>query len=90
MTRTLSFARLKDWDERERKQQDIVAKLQPELSRIAGISVFAINPPSLGQQRGSKPVEIVIQTSGTYKDLEGHVDRMLERIARKSRPDQRR
>ncbi|GEO38864.1 acriflavin resistance protein [Skermanella aerolata] len=81
VTRTMSFARLKDWDERERKQQDIVAKLQPELSKIAGISVFAVNPPSLGQSRGSKPVEIVIQTSGTYKELEGHVNRMLERIA---------
>jgi multidrug efflux pump len=81
VTRTLSFARLKDWDERDRKQQDIVAALQPELSRIPGISVFAINPPSLGQRGGSKPVEIVIQTSGTYKELEGYVDRMLERIA---------
>ncbi|UEM05960.1 efflux RND transporter permease subunit [Skermanella rosea] len=81
VTRTLSFARLKDWDERERKQQDIVAELQPKLSRIAGISVFALNPPSLGQRGGSKPVEFVIQTSGTYAELDGYVSRMLDRIA---------
>src|SRR4051794_11011060 len=70
VTNTMSFARLKDWDERDRKQQDIVAKLQPELARIPGISAFAVNPPSLGQRGSGKPVEIVIETSGTYKDLE--------------------
>ncbi|QQP92034.1 efflux RND transporter permease subunit [Skermanella sp. TT6] len=81
VTRTLSFARLTDWDERERRQQDIVAELQPKLSRIAGINVFALNPPSLGQRGGSKPVEFVIQTSGTYAELDGYVSRMLDRIA---------
>jgi multidrug efflux pump len=81
VTNTMSFARLKDWNERDRKQQDIVAKLQLELARIPGISAFAVNPPSLGQRGSGKPVEIVIETSGTYKDLEGYVDRMQERIA---------
>jgi multidrug efflux pump len=81
VTRTLAFARLRDWDDRDRKQQDIVAQLQSKLSKIAGISVFALNPPSLGQRGGSKPVEFVIQTSGTYKELEDYVNRMLERIS---------
>src|SRR3954468_3049354 len=84
VTNTMSFARLKDWDERDRKQQDIVAQLQLELARIPGISAFAVNPPSLGQRGSGKPVEIVIETSGTYKDLEGYVDRMQERIAAKT------
>ncbi|WP_029007493.1 efflux RND transporter permease subunit [Azospirillum halopraeferens] len=80
VTRNIAFARLKDWDERERSQQEIVAALQPQLARIAGMTIFPVNPPSFGQRASSRPIEYVIQTSGTYADLEEYVERMLERI----------
>ena len=79
VTNFRSFVRLIDWDDRETKQQAIVAALNPKLKRIPGLQVSAINPPSLGQSRGSRPVEFVIQTSGTYADLEGYVSQLLER-----------
>ncbi len=76
-----SFVRLKDWSERDTKQQDIVAALTPLLKRIPGLSVSAVNPPSLGQSRGSRPVEFVIETSGTYEQLQGYVAAVMEKVA---------
>jgi multidrug efflux pump len=80
VTRFNSFARLNDWSERERKQQDIVAELQPKLQRIAGMQVFATNPASLGVRGGGRPVQFVVQTSGSYEQLKEYSDRLIERI----------
>ena len=77
----LAIGRLSDWSERDRKQQDIVAEVTPQLRRIAGVQANANNPPSLGQRGGSRPIEFVLQTSGTYEQLQGYLDKMLERIA---------
>ncbi|WP_207461458.1 efflux RND transporter permease subunit [Azospirillum sp. SYSU D00513] len=80
VTRSISIAQLQDWDSRDRKQQEIAAAIQPELARIAGISAFPVNQASFGQRGTSRPIEFVIQTSGTYADLEDYVNRMMERI----------
>ncbi|NYZ12513.1 efflux RND transporter permease subunit [Azospirillum sp. RWY-5-1] len=80
VTRSVAFARLKDWDERERSQQEIAAEMQARMSRIAGMTIVPVNPPSFGQRGSSRPVEYVIQTSGTYAQLQQHVDRVMERI----------
>ncbi|MDQ4060418.1 MAG: efflux RND transporter permease subunit, partial [Pseudomonadota bacterium] len=61
VNRAIAFARLKPWEERTRKQQQIVGEIQQGLSRIPGILAFAVNPPSLGQSGASKPVEFVVR-----------------------------
>src|SRR5690606_35515976 len=76
----IALGRLKDWSERERSQQQMTAELTPKLRRIAGLTPFTNNPPSLGQRGASRPVEFVIQTSGTYEQLQEYVDLMMERI----------
>ena len=81
VTNFLVIGRLSDWSERDRKQQDLVAEITPKIRSIPGVLAFAQNPPSLGQRGGSRPVEFVIQTSGTYEQLQEFADRMLERIA---------
>jgi len=78
--RFLVIGRLKDWGERDVRQQELVAKLTPELRRIAGINAYANNPPSLGASNSSRPIEFVLQTSGTYEQLNEYTDRFLERI----------
>jgi multidrug efflux pump len=80
VSQLFAIGRLKDWDERERKQQELTAELGPKLRSIPGVNAFASNPPSLGVRGSSRPIEFVIQTSGTYEDLQGHVDKVLERI----------
>ncbi len=83
VTRAIVIARLKPWEERRKTQQQIVAELNRELQKIAGIRIFAANPPSLGGGgRGNTPVEFVIRTSEPYATLKTYLDRVLEAAAR--------
>ncbi|HEY7384210.1 MAG TPA: efflux RND transporter permease subunit [Beijerinckiaceae bacterium] len=82
VTTARSFALLKPWEERGRKQQDIVAEINRGLSRIPGIRVFATNPPSLGGSGRSQPVEFVLRSSESYDRLRGYVDAVIAEAAR--------
>ena len=77
VTQGINFVRLKDWDERPLKQQDITKSLFPKLFAIPGLLAFASNPPSLGQSPIDKPIQYVLQTSQPYDVLQGAVDQML-------------
>src|SRR5690606_1266731 len=76
----VAIGRLQDWRERDRKQQAMTAEIGPKLRRIPGVMAFASDPPSLGVRGSSRPVEVVIQTSGTYEELQQHVDKVLDRL----------
>jgi multidrug efflux pump len=80
VTDFITIGRLSDWSERERKQQALVAGISPQLRQIPGVNAFANNPPSLGVRSNSRPVEFVIQTSGTYEELRRQVDELLQRV----------
>ncbi|AZO80049.1 MULTISPECIES: efflux RND transporter permease subunit [unclassified Bosea (in: a-proteobacteria)] len=81
VTRAIAFARLKPWEERHRKQQDLVAEINKGLSQIPGIRLFATNPPSLGQGgANSKPVEFVLRSSDPYVTIKENVDRLIAEV----------
>lgn len=81
VTRAIAFARLKPWEQRERKQQNLVAEINKGLSQIPGIRLFATNPPSLGQGgANSKPVEFVLRSSESYQAIKENVDRLLAEV----------
>ena len=61
------FSRLRHWDERDVKQQALVAKLVPLLAEIPEALVFAINPPGLSR-RSQADVEMVIKAPGASLD----------------------
>ncbi len=81
VSQAISFMGLEDWEERTRSQQAVVGEMFPKLFAIPGIMAFATNPPSLGQSVISKPVEMVLQISGSYDDLQTLVDRIMARVA---------
>jgi multidrug efflux pump len=81
----LIFTVLKDWDDRERKQRDISQEIIPKIKRIAGVQAFATDPGAFGQRGTVRPIEFVIQTSGTYDELQGFADKLMDRIAENSR-----
>lgn len=83
VTRAIAFARLKPWEERKTKQQEITAKLNRELSQVPGVRMFALNPPSLGGRGSRKPIEIVLRSSESYAQLKKYSDRLISE-ARKS------
>ena len=70
--------RLKSWEERTKKQQQIADELRPKFAGIPGALAFPINPPSLGQSFRSTPVEYVIMSQVPYPELQRVVDRFLD------------
>ncbi|MEZ0262398.1 MAG: efflux RND transporter permease subunit [Alphaproteobacteria bacterium] len=75
----IAFVRLKPWEERKRKQQEITKELTPQIAKAtAGISAFPRNPPSLGGSARSSPVQMVILTSGTYAELDKAVTTLVQ------------
>jgi multidrug efflux pump len=74
------FARLRHWDERDVKQQALVAKLVPQLMQIPEALVFAINPPGLSR-RSQADVELVIKGPGAGLDELAQVSgRVVQRL----------
>ncbi|MDJ0957776.1 MAG: efflux RND transporter permease subunit [Arenicellales bacterium] len=60
---------LSPWSQRERSQMDLQPELQGQLTGIAGMDVFAINPPSLPGTPMGMPVSFVITTTYDYETL---------------------
>jgi multidrug efflux pump len=78
----VSFAGLKDWDERDRKAQAVAAELAPKLAGLPGVLAFPSLPQSLGQSPRAKPVEVVIITSGSYEELDRVANALVTDLAR--------
>ncbi|MBI2380268.1 MAG: efflux RND transporter permease subunit [Gammaproteobacteria bacterium] len=77
-TQTIQFVRLQDWEDRTRKPQEIAQSIGGQLfAGIPGIMAFPVIPPSLGQGPISKPLEVVVQTSGSFEELQKTVDALM-------------
>ncbi|MBX3660910.1 MAG: efflux RND transporter permease subunit [Burkholderiales bacterium] len=73
----LSFVRLTDWSERDRKTQQITASIAPQMfARMPGVLAFPVNPPSLGQSFRNPPVQFVVQ-GNSYEDLDRRVSALV-------------
>ncbi len=78
----IAFGRMTPWENRKRKQQDIVKELAPKIvAATAGVSAFPINPPSLGASARSKPIQVDILTSGTYAELDPVMQKLVQDLA---------
>ncbi|MGQ0662969.1 MAG: efflux RND transporter permease subunit [Pseudomonadota bacterium] len=80
----LVFVRLKPWDQRTRKQQDMTQEIFPKVLAVPGARAFAVNPPSLGQRGFQPPIQFVIGGSD-YTTLRAWRDRIIERAGRDRR-----
>jgi multidrug efflux pump len=77
-----AILRLKPWEERKRKQQDITRELNQKLSQLPGVIGFAVNPPSLGQSPRSLPIEYVIMAQIPYAELDRIVGNYLVELGK--------
>jgi multidrug efflux pump len=68
VTNSFMFLNLKPRSERDKSQQQIIQELFPQLISIPGVLAFVINPPSLGANFSSTPVEYVLQADN-YEEL---------------------
>ena len=79
VSRALVAAPLVDWNDRERSQQQISAEVTPKLKRIAGVQAVVERPGAFGQRGQGRPVEFVIQSPGTYEQLQELSERLMAR-----------
>ena len=70
------FMALKPRNERAKSQQEIVRELFPQLISIPGVLAFVVNPPSIGGDVNSSPVEYVLE-GDSYDDLSRGVGIMM-------------
>ena len=80
VTQFLSFARLKDWAERDVSQQQVSQALAPKLRKVAGVQSFATNPASFGTRGFGKPFQFVIQSSASYEEINALADQLVEKL----------
>lgn len=66
----MAFVPLTDWSKRKRSHHDIKQDLNKQFSNIAGMSIFAISPRSLGAGGSDKMVEFNLQTSLEYEEFD--------------------
>ncbi|NQD35689.1 efflux RND transporter permease subunit [Permianibacter sp. IMCC34836] len=84
-TQTISFIMIADWKERQRGVTEITGQLGGALwMGVPGLMSFPVVPPSLGGDFIGKPVEVVIQTSGSYADLKQLVDTVTQKAQQNS------
>jgi multidrug efflux pump len=80
-TNSMQFLQLAPWEDRERSQQEIAGGLMgPMFGGITGVMSFPMNPPSLGQSIVSRPVEFVIQTTGSYEELQTLTSKVMTAV----------
>jgi multidrug efflux pump len=77
-----AILRLKPWEERKRKQQDIARELNQKFQSLPGVIGFAVNPPSLGQSPRTLPVEYVIMAQIPYAELDRIVQNFIAEISK--------
>ncbi len=77
VTSAIGFIGLKPWKERERSAQEIAGSLFPAFSNIAGLMAFPITPPPLGQNNFGQPLSFVVQSTGSWDDLDKVVTALL-------------
>ncbi|MBP8081391.1 MAG: efflux RND transporter permease subunit, partial [Arenimonas sp.] len=80
VTSAIGFIRLKDWSERERSSQQVAGSLFQPFSAITGVRAFPSTPPPLGQGGFGQPVSFVVQTTGSWEELDKLVQTLLVKI----------
>ncbi len=81
VTSAIGFVGLKPWEERDRSAQQVAQSLFPQFMSIPGLMAFPVTPPPLGQNNFGQPLSIVLQTTGTWEDLDEMVQTLLSRMS---------
>jgi len=82
VSQAIMFAGLVPWEERTVKQQQVVASLFGPYFANPGVLAFPVNPPSFGQRATERPINMVLQTTGSYAELQAALDAMLAEARR--------
>jgi multidrug efflux pump len=76
----ISFVRLKPWESRHRSQAEIADAMQPQMFAIPGVLAFPSSPSSLGQGSRGQSIDLVVQTSKSYSQMQVMVNKLLAKM----------
>ncbi|MBA2711875.1 MAG: efflux RND transporter permease subunit [Tatlockia sp.] len=71
---------LKPWDKRSRTSNQLQPLIQKEFNQIAGAKIAAFQLPSLPGGGGGLPIQFVITTTETYKNLNEVLHSFMDRV----------
>ncbi|MEQ1848957.1 MAG: efflux RND transporter permease subunit, partial [Nitrospira sp.] len=80
VNRAASWVTLKDWNERSRSQQEIVAGLNREIAKLAGVKAYVLNPPSIDEWSEKTPVQFVLGGLD-YQELQQIAEQLMAHMA---------
>ena len=80
VTNAIAFVSLVPWEDRERSAQQVAQALFPAFMSIPGVMAFPVNPPPLGQRDFGQPLRFIVQTTGTWEELDVTVQRLLTKM----------
>jgi multidrug efflux pump len=72
---------LKPWDKRTLTSNQLEPEIQNELNTIAGAKIAAFQLPSLPGGGGGLPIQFVIQSTGTFNELNDVSQEIIKRAA---------
>lgn len=81
VTSALGFVGLKPWEERQRSAQQIAQGLLPKFMGIPGLMAFPVTPPPLGQNSFGQAIQFIVQTTGTWQELDEMVSQLIAKMA---------
>ena len=81
VTNAIGFVMLKDWEDRDISAAEVQGQLFPQFMGIPGVMAFPTLPPPLGQQGFGQPVNFVIQSAGSWEDLDAVAQQVLGKMA---------
>lgn len=80
-----AFIALKPWSQRHRTVDQIIPTLFPQMMQITGIQAFPINESSIPIPGGFMPINLVVQSMGSYQDLNKVMEQLV--LAAKQNPN---
>jgi len=80
VTNAIAFVSMRAWEDRDRTAQQVSQALFPRFMNIPGVLAFPVNPPPLGQRDFGQPLRFIVQTTGTWAELDGIVQRLIARM----------
>ncbi len=80
VTNAITFVSMVPWEDRERSAQQVAQALFPAFMSIPGVMAFPVSPPPLGQRDFGQPLRFIVQTTGTWDELDVTVQRLLTKM----------
>jgi multidrug efflux pump len=85
VNQAISFVRLKPWEDRQRNAAEISKSMFPQFAGMPGVLAFPNLPPPLGASARSQPLQIVIQSTLDYQELQKIIDQVLQATGKNTR-----